>query len=156
MFDVSFGELMLIGVIALIVIGPQRLPKVARTIGHLVGRAQRYVGNVKADIQREMDLEEFSKLKREMEDAARSANQSINEVGDNLRKPLDDVQSTFETLSADLRNAAPALDTQPDTPAAVPAPTPATKASVSDEAATPASPPAGPETKSTSATGSST
>ncbi|HEY9572248.1 MAG TPA: Sec-independent protein translocase protein TatB, partial [Pusillimonas sp.] len=49
MFDVSFSELMLIGVIALIVIGPERLPKVARTIGHLVGRAQRYVGDVKTD-----------------------------------------------------------------------------------------------------------
>ncbi len=148
MFDVSFGELMLIGVIALVVIGPQRLPKVARTIGHLVGRAQRYVGNVKADIKREMDLEEFTKLKREMEDAARSANSSINEVGDSLRRPLDDVQSTFDALSADLRNTATLADPKPaDPPAAIAAPA----------APEPAAPePVAPESKSSSATGSST
>ena len=77
MFDVSFSELMLIGVIALIVIGPERLPKVARTIGHLVGRAQRYVSDVKSDIQREMDLEELNSLKGQMEDAARSVKSSM-------------------------------------------------------------------------------
>ena len=150
MFDVSFGELMLIGVIALVVIGPQRLPKVARTIGHLVGRAQRYVGNVKADIKREMDLEEFTKLKREMEDAARSANSSINEVGDSLRRPLDDVQSTFDALSADLRNTATLADPKPaDPPAAIAAPEPVTPEPAAPE-------PAAPESKSSSATGSST
>src|SRR3546814_11411199 len=79
MFDVSFSELMLVGVIALIVIGPERLPKVARTIGHLVGRAQRYVTDVKTDIQREMDLEERNNLKGQREDAAKSVNSSMQE-----------------------------------------------------------------------------
>jgi sec-independent protein translocase protein TatB len=68
-FDISFTELMLIGVVALVVIGPERLPKVARTVGHLLGRAQRYVNDVKGDIQREVELEELRKMKEEMEAA---------------------------------------------------------------------------------------
>ena len=72
MFDVSFTELLVIGVVALVVIGPERLPKVARTLGHLVGRAQRYVSDVKSDIQREVELDELRKLKDQMQDAAQS------------------------------------------------------------------------------------
>ena len=59
MFDFGFSELMVIGVVMLIVVGPERLPKVARTAGHLLGRVQRYVTDVKSDIQREMQLEEL-------------------------------------------------------------------------------------------------
>ena len=59
MFDVGFSELMVIAIVALIVIGPERLPKVARTAGHLLGRLQRYVSDVKADINREMQLDEL-------------------------------------------------------------------------------------------------
>ncbi|HEX7234452.1 MAG TPA: Sec-independent protein translocase protein TatB, partial [Nitrosospira sp.] len=63
MFDISFAELVVIAVVALIVVGPERLPKAARTLGYLLGRAQRYVADVKSDIQREMELEELKKLK---------------------------------------------------------------------------------------------
>src|SRR3546814_17588385 len=80
MFDVSFSELLLIGVIALIVIGPERLPGVARTIGHLVGRAQRYVNDVKSDIQREVDLGEINNLKDQMSDADNSVKASLENV----------------------------------------------------------------------------
>ena len=59
MFDIGFSELLVIAVVALIVIGPERLPKVARTLGHLFGRMQRYVNDVKADISREMELDEL-------------------------------------------------------------------------------------------------
>ena len=62
MFDIGFSELLVIAIVALIVIGPERLPKVARTLGHLFGRMQRYVNDVKADITREMELEELRKL----------------------------------------------------------------------------------------------
>ena len=65
MFDVSFSELIVIGIVALVVIGPERLPKVARTAGHLMGRLQRYVNDVKSDISREMQLDELKKLKAE-------------------------------------------------------------------------------------------
>src|SRR6478736_4894565 len=72
MFDIGFSELMVIGVVALVVIGPERLPKVARTAGILFGRMQRYVTQVKSDISRELDAAELGKVKSEFEDAART------------------------------------------------------------------------------------
>ncbi|MSP96734.1 MAG: Sec-independent protein translocase subunit TatB [Betaproteobacteria bacterium] len=78
MFDVGFSEMMVIAVVALIVIGPERLPKVARTLGHLVGRLQRYVNDVKADINREMELEELRKLKDEFQHSAQNLEQTIH------------------------------------------------------------------------------
>ncbi|RTZ43274.1 twin-arginine translocase subunit TatB [Candidimonas sp. SYP-B2681] len=104
MFDVSFSELLLIGVIALIVIGPERLPKVARTLGHLVGRAQRYVSDVKTDIQREMDLDELSSLKGQMEDAAKSVKSSMQDASDSLRQPLDEAQKALKGASVSVDN----------------------------------------------------
>ena len=77
MFDIGFSELMVIAVVALIVIGPERLPKVARTLGHLFGRMQRYVNDVKADISREMELDELKKLQSTMQEAARSFETSV-------------------------------------------------------------------------------
>src|SRR4029078_8663576 len=70
MFDVGFSELMVIAVVGVIVIGPERLPRVARTAGHLFGRLQRYVNDVKADINREIELDELRKYKSEIETAA--------------------------------------------------------------------------------------
>ena len=98
MFDVSFTELLVIGVVALVVIGPERLPKVARTIGHLVGRAQRYVNDVKSDIQREVELDDLRKLKDQMQDAAQSVRSTLNETGASLRKPLESVEQ--DTMTA--------------------------------------------------------
>jgi sec-independent protein translocase protein TatB len=72
MFDINFSELVVIGTVALVVLGPERLPKVARTAGHLFGRLQRYVAGVKADIAREMEFDELRKFKSEMENSARS------------------------------------------------------------------------------------
>ncbi len=80
MFDISFGELAVIGVVALVVIGPEKLPKVARTVGALVGRAQRYVHDVKADIQREVNLGELKQLQSEMHDAAQSLRNTVQFV----------------------------------------------------------------------------
>lgn len=79
MFDISFSELAVVGVVALIVIGPERLPKVARTAGHMFGRLQRYVATVKSDIQREMDASEISKVKQEVTEAARAFEQSVQQ-----------------------------------------------------------------------------
>ena len=79
MFDVGIWEIGVIGVVALVVLGPERLPKVARTAGHLFGRLQRYVANVKADINREMDASEFAKVKEEVQSAARSFEQSVQD-----------------------------------------------------------------------------
>jgi len=85
MFDIGFSELIVIALVALIVIGPERLPRVARTLGALLGRAQRYVNDVKADIQREVDLDELKNLKSTFEDAAKSVEQSVNQVGQELQ-----------------------------------------------------------------------
>lgn len=77
MFDIGFTELLLIGVVALIVIGPERLPRVARTLGHLAGRMQRYVADVKADINREMELDELRKMRDSVQQAASSVESSF-------------------------------------------------------------------------------
>lgn len=80
MFDIGFSELMVIAVVALLVIGPERLPKVARTAGHLFGRMQRYVNDVKADIGREMALDDLRKLQASMQETAQSLEQSVNDT----------------------------------------------------------------------------
>jgi sec-independent protein translocase protein TatB len=104
-FDISFTELMLIGVVALVVIGPERLPKVAKTVGHLLGRAQRYVSDVKGDIQREVELDELRKMKEEMETAARSVQTSMQQTEANLRQdlqsPVDSIKGELDGLKSD-------------------------------------------------------
>jgi len=111
MFDIGFSELMVIAVVALIVIGPERLPKVARTMGHLFGRMQRYVNDVKADITREMQLEELRKLQSEMEEAARSIEHGVS-------KEVRDAEEELDKISREAAvDAAPA----PAAPAHLPA-----------------------------------
>jgi len=109
MFDVSFTELLVVGVVALVVIGPERLPKVARTLGHLVGRAQRYVSDVKSDIQREVELDELRKLKDQMQDAAQSVQSSLQSTSDSFSKPLEALEqntmSTFNEATSGLKQA---------------------------------------------------
>lgn len=78
MIDLGISKLALIGAVALIVIGPERLPKVARTVGALVGRAQRYINDVKAEVSREVELEELRKMRTEFEDAARDVERTIH------------------------------------------------------------------------------
>jgi sec-independent protein translocase protein TatB len=79
--DFGFDKIALIGAVALIVIGPEKLPRVARTVGHLVGKAQRYVADVKAEVNRSIELEELKKMKTEFEDAARNVEQTVsNEI----------------------------------------------------------------------------
>src|SRR2546423_15588324 len=80
MFDIGFSEIVLIGVVALVVIGPERLPKTARTLGHLFGRLQRYVNEVKADINREMELDELRRLREQVKGAANELQQSVASV----------------------------------------------------------------------------
>jgi len=78
MFDIGFSEMVVVAVVALIVLGPERLPRVARTMGTLFGRLQRYVSDVKADINREMELEELRKFKDQFQSAADSVEQTIH------------------------------------------------------------------------------
>ena len=141
MFDVGFSELIVIALVALIVIGPERLPRVARTLGALLGRAQRYVNDVKADIQREVDLDELKNLQSTFQDAAKSVEQSVNQVGEELH-------AAGESMNQSIAGAA---DATPAPAAEVPAaevPVPEAPAPVAE---TPASAPAIVESASASA-----
>jgi sec-independent protein translocase protein TatB len=89
MFDIGFSELIVIGVVALIVIGPERLPKVARTLGLLLGRAQRYVNDVKSDISREMQLDELRKLQSQVADSARELESSVRKEYESARSAVE-------------------------------------------------------------------
>jgi len=115
-FDIGFAELMVIAVVGLIVLGPERLPKVARTAGHLMGRLQRYVGNVKDDINREMQIEELRKLQAQVEAQARDMEHQVNEQ-------LNKVESDLNHSILD-RGPAPPAPPTPDshhtTPTTVP------------------------------------
>ena len=81
MIDFGFDKIALIGAVALIVIGPEKLPRVARTVGHFIGKAQRYVADVKAEVNRSIELEELKRMKTEFEDAARNVHNTVsNEI----------------------------------------------------------------------------
>ena len=128
MFDISFTELMLIGMVALVIIGPERLPKVAKTVGHLLGRAQRYVSDVKGDIQREVELDDLRKMKEDMESAARSMQSSMQQTESKLRKemqsPLDDFKGEVDQIKGGIddkpsgvkpKKVEPEISAQPET-----------------------------------------
>src|SRR5258708_11033868 len=100
MFDIGFSELLVIGIVALIVIGPEKLPRVARTLGHLAGRLQRYVSDVKADINREMELEDLRKMRDSMQQAATDFQSSVQTE---MNKTETDLSKTVEA----------AMDAQP-------------------------------------------
>jgi sec-independent protein translocase protein TatB len=93
MFDIAFSEITLIAVVALIVIGPERLPKVAKTLGHMFGRLQRYVNEVKADINREMELDELRKLKSEVQSAAQGLHDSVTQAAQEVESGVRSVEA---------------------------------------------------------------
>jgi sec-independent protein translocase protein TatB len=116
MFDIGFSELLVIGLVALIVIGPERLPRVARTLGHLAGRLQRYVADVKADISREVELEELRKMKDSVQQAASGIENSV-------QSELNSVQSELQTAENSLNavvNGAAGADAAPAAAAEAP------------------------------------
>jgi len=104
MFDIGFSEIVVIAVVALVVIGPERLPKTARTLGLLFGRLQRYVNDVKADISREMELDELRKLQREMQGAAREFEQTVTTAASDVATGVRNVERELNDAPA----AAPA------------------------------------------------
>jgi sec-independent protein translocase protein TatB len=107
MFDVGFSELLVIAVVALIVIGPERLPRVARTAGHLLGRLQRYVGDVKSDINREMQMEDLKKLQQQVAEQAKSMEASVSEQ---LKSVETSLNQSIEQGIANKTEAAPTTD----------------------------------------------
>jgi sec-independent protein translocase protein TatB len=111
MFDFSFGELAVIGAVALIVLGPERLPRVARSVGEWAGKAQRYVAQVKADINREVELAELKKLQDEARDMARSIETSVQQNVASLQSGIDD---TVKSLNAGGLDNPPSSSTPTD------------------------------------------
>lgn len=103
MFGIDFSEFLIIGIVALIVLGPERLPKMARTAGHLFGRLQRYAADVKQQVKREIEAEDFKQIQsefQEIKDAAggveHSIRQEITETHNHLMTASDTPQSSLE------------------------------------------------------------
>jgi sec-independent protein translocase protein TatB len=106
MIDLGIEKMMVIGAVALIVIGPEKLPRVARTVGTLIGKAQRYVSDVKAEVNRSIELEELKKMKQEVETAARDVETSIHSGVSEIQRELNDAA---QSLNAGLNGDTPAL-----------------------------------------------
>ncbi len=101
MFDIGVSKLLIIGGIALVVIGPERLPRVARMAGTLLGRAQRYVSDVKAEVNRSIELEELNKMKAQFDDAARDIDRSVNDGVNQIGVGLEGLENGFSSSSSD-------------------------------------------------------
>lgn len=99
MIDLGISKLALIGAVALIVIGPEKLPRVARTVGTLLGKAQRYVNDVKAEVNRSMDLDELRKMKDTVQEAARDVEHSIQSGASDLEKQFSESGQTLSELA---------------------------------------------------------
>lgn len=160
MFDIAFTELMIIGVVALVVIGPERLPKVARTAGQWLGRLNRYASQVKQDIDRDMKLEELRKMQQDMKDTAQRyeimATDSKREIEEAVVQETSQISKVMQAMSAtdggltmkewdrvkeEEASAAKALPEAPAQAAAPATPTPAAPAGVAVAAPPVAAPP---------------
>ena len=141
MFDVGFSEMLVIAIVALVVIGPERLPKVARTAGVLFGRLQRYVAQVKADINREMEAADLGKVKSEFEEAARTLKSDLEAQAADAEREIRDVQGTIDRELQDAAKAAQSAATAPTAPPAPEPPSPQLELGIEEP---PAHPPAGP------------
>jgi sec-independent protein translocase protein TatB len=106
MIDFGFDKLALIGAVALIVIGPEKLPRVARTVGHMLGKAQRYVADVKAEVNRSIELDELKKMKSEFENAARDVEKSVK---DEVQQASASLESSWTELQSSSIGSADAL-----------------------------------------------
>ena len=100
MIDFGFDKLALIGAVALIVIGPEKLPKVARTVGHLLGKAQRYVADVKAEVNRSIELDELKKMKTQFEDAARNVEQEVQQASRSFENEWHSTAASLEASAS--------------------------------------------------------
>ena len=123
MFDFGFSKLLLLGIVALVVIGPERLPRVARTLGHLYGRLQRYVTQVKADIHREMEAADLGKVKTEFESAARAFQNEVESKALEVEREVRSAHADIER-SLDIQAAAANEPAAPAAPQPAPQPSP--------------------------------
>ena len=112
MFDIGFSEFVLIGVIALLVFGPEDLPRVARTTGHLLGKFRRYVADVKSEISREMEEADLKRLQTQVQESVQSIQASVNEQARLLEDEFRQTASTLTTLDAPANEHALHVETE--------------------------------------------
>ena len=108
MIDIGLSKMALIGAVALIVIGPEKLPRVARTVGTLLGKTQRYVSDVKAEVNRSMELDELKKMKDTVENAARDVHNSIQTSASEFEKDWAEATDTASSALQDQTAVVPA------------------------------------------------
>ena len=109
MIDLGLEKMMVIGAVALIVIGPEKLPRVARTVGTLMGKAQRYVADVKAEVNRSIELEELKKMKETVETAARDVQAAARDMGSSLQAAAGDIERSWKNDTASGALEAPVI-----------------------------------------------
>ncbi len=109
MIDLGISKLALIGAVALVVIGPEKLPRVARTVGTLLGKAQRYVADVKAEVNRSMELDELRKMKESVETAARDVQTSVQEGASDFEKSWSEATAGLGEDRTDYQHAMGAI-----------------------------------------------
>jgi sec-independent protein translocase protein TatB len=107
MIDLGIEKMMVIGAVALIVIGPEKLPRVARTVGTLIGKAQKYVADVKAEVNRSIELEELKKMKQDVETAARDVETSIHGSVRDIERELSEAKALGDASMAALPEPSP-------------------------------------------------
>ncbi len=98
MFDVSFGEMLTIAIVALVVIGPEKLPKVARTLGLLAGRMQRYVSGIKTEITRELQLQELQKMQEEVQSSMTAVETEVKQGVQQMASPVVEAAKEVEAI----------------------------------------------------------
>jgi sec-independent protein translocase protein TatB len=123
MFDISFMEILVISIVALIVIGPERLPAVARTVGHLYGRCRNFVYSVRTDIHNEMRMEELKKMQSSMQDTVESIEDTVRQGVDHLKNSVvtdakndadSSVNSSASQPHAESQRSIPGIDAPPN------------------------------------------
>jgi sec-independent protein translocase protein TatB len=103
MFEIGFSEILVIAIVAVIVVGPERLPKTVRTVAHLLGRAQRYVSDIKSDIQRELQAEEIRNLRQSIQDVGKDMETAV-------RSTVDDVKNEAQSFGDSVKKAGDELN----------------------------------------------
>jgi sec-independent protein translocase protein TatB len=114
MIDLGISKLAMIGAVALIVIGPEKLPRVARTVGMLIGKAQRYVSDVKAEVNRSMELDELKKMKETVEGAAKDVGQTIQSGANDFEKSWAEATQTASLGMSEPHSALSTFEAPPE------------------------------------------
>jgi sec-independent protein translocase protein TatB len=115
MFDIGLSKIALIAVVALVVLGPERLPRVARTAGNLFGRAQRYMSEVRSEVSRQMEQEELKKMKEAATEAFNSAKSDFKDLDQTIASQVSEVKSSMQEESSSVTSISSQYNDAPST-----------------------------------------